>query len=418
MNEPCFEYHKIDTFDIWEYERQKYLENNSNDEHITNLKKRYEEVIIYTNRWQKKEDAAVTVAPFTDIHRFDNGKHKGYFDRNIRDLHNANTTKDHVALNYFMVRDDLFSFKQTIYINPNHRNFDYWFSLKLGQYTEGLKYLNGFLNSTLKELFNNDFKSCIEFIEVAMLQFEKLLSPSLMKLISKWIEKTPDLTAQPKLQQYKTKYHHTTSTDTILLSNKSKTDTITGFEKSPSTNFNPLLREVVRRDIDWGEEQQTTIVEVNKTQETEELCLKYHSFYSPRIKASRDSNLIKTLAVFDLFFSDLVSNGFLSKEENTSKQLLDLFSNKNISPKNIIKWQGTAYELRRLAQIIDNNKLCTHIGGLLKWKIVQKCFHCKLKGKPMGPIEKFTSISEAKITVSNKSQKLIPIVDKLTRINL
>mgnify|MGYP001490183547 CR=1 FL=1 len=39
MNEPCFEYHKIDTFDIWEYERQKYLENNSNDEHITNLKR-------------------------------------------------------------------------------------------------------------------------------------------------------------------------------------------------------------------------------------------------------------------------------------------------------------------------------------------------------------------------------------------
>ena len=49
MEDPCFEYYKIDTFDIWDYEREQYLLGDSSDNHISKLMERYEEVIIYTN---------------------------------------------------------------------------------------------------------------------------------------------------------------------------------------------------------------------------------------------------------------------------------------------------------------------------------------------------------------------------------
>ena len=316
MTDPCFEYFKIDTFDIWEFEREQYLRDNSNDEHISKLKERYEEVILYTNAWQKKEKIVITVSPFTDIKRFDSGEHKGYFDRNIRDLRNAKSLKDHLILNYFLVRDEMYSFLQTIFINPNHKNFDYWFSLKLSQYSQGLKYVNQFLDSVLQELFNDDSSRFTEFLEIALVQFEKVLNPDLIRLVNKWSERKNTLIIPSNSKLETRHWKHMTSTESTSISADLGLAINDETDEIPLENFNPLLGNVIERDIDWGDEQKEPKETQQKSDNTEELYIKHYSFFFFFIKAYKESNLMKAISVFESTFKALVDNGFLSKDHN------------------------------------------------------------------------------------------------------
>ena len=256
MNDTCFEYYKIDTCDIWEFECNRYLKGYSDDDHISKLKERYEEVIIYTNEWQKKEMNTVTGSAFTDTERFDNQEHKGYFDRNIGALRNAKTLKDKLALNYFMIRDEMYSFLQTIYINPNHKDFDYWFSLKLSQYSDGLKYVNEFLDHSLNNLFDNNINEFKGFLKILTLQYEVSFGPSVVKMVSKWIENTTLITVPNTANSPRTEWEHMTSVESAATQLDIDTDQIDFDDELPNSHFNPFLGNVIERNIDWGDSHQ------------------------------------------------------------------------------------------------------------------------------------------------------------------
>ena len=205
-----------------------------------------------------------------------------------------------------------------------------------------------------------------------------------------------------------------------------KLDEISNRGQFASNKVSMIFKEIQEYQKKWAiitksinvEEKNKFKVKEKSNDKIEGLSLKYKTFYSSRIAEYRNSNYQETLNVFDSIFQSMVDNGFLSRENNSSKQLLDLFTIRNISQKNIIRWKGTAYELRFFTNLIADSGLCIHLGGLYKWKIVLNCFHCKLRGKPMGKIEYFESISQSSKTKSDKSEKLKPIVDKLKQINL
>ncbi|MFC5047899.1 hypothetical protein ACFSTE_00630 [Aquimarina hainanensis] len=51
-----------------------------------------------------------------------------------------------ISLDYFASRDDLYQYGQTIIIEMENPDFDYWFALKLRQYDTDLKHLKVFLD--------------------------------------------------------------------------------------------------------------------------------------------------------------------------------------------------------------------------------------------------------------------------------
>ena len=426
MTELCLEHYRIDTIDIWEYERALYLNGKTSDEKISQLKNRLEQIIVYTNDWQNKADSLVTVQPFTDVKRYDSGEHQGYFDRHLNDLINSKSLRESVALNYFMVKNEMFSFIQKIFINPNHENFDYWFCLKLSQYSEGLKYINDFLNTILHEMFQKDCIYFFSFLEVSLMQFEDLLSTKVVKYVNIWIDgkkKQIDFMEDGKT---KTIWEHSTFTDETLFSGSEDfefdldLDSIGLPNDTSHGDYNPLAGEVRRREFDLTKKDDEIEGVQIDSEIRENVYTRHNSFYSPIIKSSRDSDksLQKLVQIFDEVFSSLDNEGFLSKDENSPMQLLDIFSKKSIAKNNHIKWKGTAYELRVFVELIEKSQLCEHIGGLHKWKVVQKCFQCKLRGIPEGPIRDYKSISQSKATKQDKSEKLARIVNRLIQLDL
>jgi hypothetical protein len=142
---------------------------------------------------------------------------------------------------------------------------------------------------------------------------------------------------------------------------------------------------------------------------------RYRSFYSKQMNKLRRDNFQELNFKMDEICNFAIKAGFIS--ENTSgKLLLDFFTKESLAQNQKIVWEGTAFELRDFTQQIGNTGICDEIKprNSEKWITVIRCFHIKLRGKKIGPIEEPKSISGAKPTNSDRLELIKILVNKIT----
>ena len=147
MIEPDFLNRDIETLDIWSIERELFLKDLSSEKRIELVEDKLIGQILSKKAHQERRGDSVKIEPFTDLKRYDSGEHKGYYDRYERQLREAQTTKERIALNIFQVRNSFYSLDENFRIEFDD-DFDFWFALKVSQYDYGLKHVDGSVTDT------------------------------------------------------------------------------------------------------------------------------------------------------------------------------------------------------------------------------------------------------------------------------
>ena len=148
--EPILDYLDVNTIDIWTFEANQYLNEKRTDEHIIKVKSALEHQIVMSRRDQINKKLTVTINPIVTIDDYDNGTNRDYWVRHVREILGTKTIRDRVNLGYFNVfdagLDSFFSLEQSILIDKENDQLDFWFALKLSQYKSGIKHIPDFLN--------------------------------------------------------------------------------------------------------------------------------------------------------------------------------------------------------------------------------------------------------------------------------
>ncbi len=415
MNEPCYESYEINTLDIWYYEKYQYLSEGTPDEDIRLLKDRLEELIIYTNKWQKEEGNQITVEPFSDLARYDSGEHKGYYERHLRDWQEAKTLRERIILAFFSVNDEFFSLLQTIYVSPSHSNFDYWLALKLSQYEKGLKYISKFCEYNLKHIYDNDFEKFKGLLEVSIRQYKNnLISENISFYVEHWIKDYESNSQKNKIDFPKKTWKYETFVDEQVF--EINEDIEETWDHSKNTD-NTQNKEPETQHVNQESKVEDSSLGINIRNITNKLETSYRTFFL--------SALVKNRSIFDtengpfmelsqLF--DGIKNEFIYPG-TTYKQFMAIFQEADIKIENRIVWIGTYYELYSFIKAIEEAYICQHLKDKNKWLIAQLCFkyHTK-KGKSNGQIIEITDykkISDASGDKSHNTDKLEDFVLKL-----
>jgi hypothetical protein len=167
-------------------------------------------------------------------------------------------------------------------------------------------------------------------------------------------------------------------------------------------NKKPIRIEIKTEDVK-GNKQSPTIIEP-----------RYLSFYSSKFRYLRNKDLNNLLDKMELLSKLAIRLGILS-DTTDGKLLLDFFTTERMNHNRKIIWKGKPFELREFTQKIANTGICEEIKpkSYEKWRVVQSCFHVKIRGRKMGPIHDLKSISGAKQTKSDNLDNIIMFVDKI-----
>lgn len=184
--EPILDYFDINIIDIWPYERSLFFNEKTSSERIQLVEKRTIKVIIDEANLQHHLKGKPRVEPFTDIKRYDSGEHQEYWVQRLQRWNSAfANVHERIALDYFLEGDAFYSFTQDIQIDSSREDFDFWFSLKLVQYQENVKYLSSFLDFHLSSTFNNDNLKMRSFLQLLLYQYEHEILPSKVVILLK-----------------------------------------------------------------------------------------------------------------------------------------------------------------------------------------------------------------------------------------
>ena len=193
--EAIFDYYEINTIDIWPFEAHQYLMGNRTDEQTYRLKSILETQIIKTRKEQIQLYKTVTIEPIVTVADYDKNTNKELWIRHVQDFKIATCLRDQVRLDYFFFLDkggldSCCLLQQDIIIDRQNDDFDLWFVLKLGQYKDGLKYINEFLNYQLQESFQSDIEKYNSFLHILIKQYKnEFLNEELIELTIEWLSK-------------------------------------------------------------------------------------------------------------------------------------------------------------------------------------------------------------------------------------
>jgi hypothetical protein len=193
--EVLFDDYQINTIDIWPIEAQHYLAGNRTEEQTYRLKSILETLIIKTRKGQIQLNKTVTILPFVTLSDYYNNTNKDLWLKHVQDFAMAKCLRDHVRLDYFSFLDkggldSCFLLQQDMIIDRKNDDFDLWFVLKLGQYKEGLMYLNEFLKYQLQESFQSDIEKYNSFLHILIKQYKnEFLNEELIELTIEWLSK-------------------------------------------------------------------------------------------------------------------------------------------------------------------------------------------------------------------------------------
>ena len=354
--EAILDYYEINTNDIWVFEAYQYLINKRSDDQIDHLKNILEQQILKTRREQIQLNKTITIEPFVTVADYDNNTKKEYWVRHVNEICEAKSLRDQINLGYFNVIDNgldsFFSLKEEITIDRKNDDFDLWFVLKLGQYKDGLKYLNEFLKYQFEESFQSNIKNYKSFLHILMKQYKnEILNDDIIELTNEWLSMNFLITIDPE-------------------------------------------------NID----------------EKPKLTGQISTFYLKKIEdkplfLERGDGLI---CIQEILFS-LKKEKFIDYETGL-KAFIKIFKGKALSEKEKIVWIGTKVELRWFVELIIKKNICLEIKGIDKWLIAQKCFSYQKKDRTIEAINNYLSISEARGKETDRKEILNTILQKLNKI--
>ena len=174
-----YNYHKIDTADIWLYERIYYREVNSDWTHLSELYELIQEVVMESMQVPSGE-----IGP--ELHEPTEDKLKYY---NLVD-------EKKFVLGYFFRGDKWYDLDIPCLLKkniPEPRRYRFFFALKLRQYTSDISYVADFLAFHLETTFEKHFDSFKEFLELVLLQHSNLLADNIIDSVTVWVLKTKDV---------------------------------------------------------------------------------------------------------------------------------------------------------------------------------------------------------------------------------
>ncbi len=166
MQEPLFTHFQINTLDIWDFERDCFL--NPGIEFKNFSQQRIMETLI-----EKVRDISISkTSPFTTYDGYLEGSKdtKRYYESKVNQLNRACDFSDYIGLEFFFSRNDGYSYRVNYEILSKEEDFAYWFSLKLRQYELGVRYIPEFLKHHLSYSFDDYEISYIDFLNVQVLR--------------------------------------------------------------------------------------------------------------------------------------------------------------------------------------------------------------------------------------------------------
>ena len=179
MIQANFKYWKIDSGDIWAYERNLFLSNKSTEEQAKILIDRIQTSLVknksysfnITDSENKNSNGLVYLS-----------KQREIYTEACKEL------KSQFEIDYFIEKDNLYEYSTSIVLKKTDVNFNYWFALKGKQYESDLEAIPKFLGYQLEQVFKKNTIEFKEFLEHLILQFKNdLLNEDIVSKIQKWI---------------------------------------------------------------------------------------------------------------------------------------------------------------------------------------------------------------------------------------
>lgn len=299
--------------------------------------------------------------PVFSINDSDEKTFQDYYHRNVLQYINASNASDNIkelyAIDFFFDNNSCYQYNYENIIESNNDEFDYWFTLKLRQYQFKILELNHFLNFQLKKSFNNDSDSIKELLMAIINQYgEDMFSNGLIKSINSWVE------------NLKIKKIVPTTRKSSISKMSGKTDSFK--LKALTQNKNYL------------------------------------------------DNRFNKNSTFDKAFNMLKNENFIDSNTNIDN-LKNIFLNKQIPPKQRIKWTGSTKELQWFVHILQDESQKIEALKNDIWIVTKKCFINKLtrnkKDKKKGDEEEFTieGLSKASGNNLDKRELLKQIVENI-----
>lgn len=341
-----YDYYQINTMDIWPFEAYQFLNRNRTDHLIYRLKSILESQIIKKRKEQIQLNETITIEPFVTVIDYNNNTHREYWIRHTLEIQKATCLIDQVRINYFNIIDNnvdsFFSLSQDILIERDNDNFDFWFTLKLGQYKSGLKYLNNFLSYHLIETFESDIEKYELFLNILLKQYgNEILNGNIIDLTKEWISE-----------------HSEKKNNTENANNK----------RSLSGQLSTFYLKKV-------EEKPLFLINNEGL-----ICIQETLFL-------------------------LKKNRFIM-DNTTTMAFSNIFRGKALVEKDRIIWIGTLVELKWFVEMIISENVCVEINGIDKWLIAQNCFLYQNRNNEIKKIDNYKSISDARGKVTKRKDIL------------
>jgi len=181
MDDTLYSYYEIEIADIWEYEREQFLNGLLTREHAQDLMELAQHYIIKNNE------------PIFGTSMYDKGtmQEQAYYSRKIKEyVSNLGNLDQLYRLNLFFHDNNCFDYDHVIIVKLKDGNFPYFFSLKLRQYNGNLFELSNFLTFQLKKSFKNDEVKYKEFLSLLLLQHADFFDDRIKTLINDFIIKS------------------------------------------------------------------------------------------------------------------------------------------------------------------------------------------------------------------------------------
>lgn len=354
--EPILDYLDVNTIDIWTFEANQYLNEKRTDEHIIKVKSALEHQIVMSRRDQINKKLTVTINPIVTIDDYDNGTNRDYWVRHVREILGTKTIRDRVNLGYFNVfdagLDSFFSLEQSILIDKENDQLDFWFALKLSQYKSGIKHIPDFLNYQMQEMFHLDADAFCEFLEEVILQYkDEFIDEKVLQKAEKWIE-----SHKPKISE-----PHISLITKEIVKSKPKEKQFTG-------GYRTFLLRKAESNVGY-------------------------------FNLTRNESALREL------WSDLVQAGLIEKQ--TIEKFRSIFLNVPIKKENRIVWSKSIKSLIEFVRALINSKRIVELGGVDHWLVTIECFVLK-NSKEI----KFNSLSQPESKDSPSKEDIELMVQK------
>ena len=180
MGNTLYSYYEIDISDIWQYEREQFLEGLSSRVHAQKLLDLAQHYII------KKSE------PLWGISMYDKGTdaEKAYYSRHVNEYSECYGNLEKLYLiDYFFHINGCFDYDHEVIVEYEDEAFPFLFVLKLRQYKENLYELENFLEFQLKESFNYNDDKYKDFLSIVLMDQQGFLNDNIKTLVNQFISK-------------------------------------------------------------------------------------------------------------------------------------------------------------------------------------------------------------------------------------